>query len=68
MKEDFTSTLRLLDEALARYVRPDTFPLAIRMLNPGEAIPEGVKIPARPWASSGSYASRSGSPGDMDGQ
>jgi uncharacterized protein (DUF169 family) len=47
MKEDFTSTLRLLDEALARYVRPDTFPLAIRMLKPGEAIPEGVKIPSK---------------------
>ena len=47
MKEDFTSTLRLLDEALARYVRPDTFPLAIRMVKPGEAIPEGAKIPSK---------------------
>ena len=47
MTKDFASTLRLLDEALARYVRPDTFPLAIRMLIPGEAIPEGVKIPSK---------------------
>jgi hypothetical protein len=36
MTEDIASTLLLLDEALARYVRPDTFPLAIRMLTPGE--------------------------------
>ena len=56
MNEDVVSTLRLLDEALARYVRPDTFPLAIRMLKPGEPIPEGLKVPARPWASNGSCA------------
>ena len=47
MNEDVASTLRRLDEALARYVRPDTFPLAIRMLKPGEAVPEGVKIPSK---------------------
>ena len=47
MNEDVASTSRLLDEALARYVRPDTFPLAIRMLKPGEAIPEGVKVPSK---------------------
>jgi uncharacterized protein (DUF169 family) len=47
MNEDVASTLRLLDEALARYVRPDTFPLAIRMLKPGEAVPEGVKVPSQ---------------------
>jgi len=47
MNEDSTSTLRLLDEALGRYVRPDTFPLAIRMLKPGEPIPEGVKVPSK---------------------
>ena len=46
MNEDIASTLRLLDEALARYIRPDTFPLAIRMLKPGEAIPEDVKVPS----------------------
>lgn len=47
MDEVTTSTLRQLDEAFARYVRPDTFPLAIRMLKPGEPIPEGVKIPSQ---------------------
>ena len=26
---------------------PDTFPVAIRMLKPGEAIPESVKVPSR---------------------
>ena len=50
MKEDAATTLRLLDEALTRYVRPDTFPLAIRMLKPGEAIPDGVKIPSLSFA------------------
>src|SRR5271167_4973856 len=47
MNEGIASTLQLIDETLARYVRPDTFPLAIRMLKPGEAIPEGVKIPSK---------------------
>jgi uncharacterized protein (DUF169 family) len=47
MNDGIISTLRLLDEALARYVRPDTFPLAIRMLKPGEALPEGVKVPSK---------------------
>jgi len=47
MPEDFAATLRVLDEALARYVRPDTFPLAIRMLKPGEAVPDGVKVPSK---------------------
>jgi uncharacterized protein (DUF169 family) len=47
MDEGTGSMLRQLDEALARYVRPDTFPLAIRMLKPGEAVPEGVKIPSQ---------------------
>ncbi len=47
MNQDVASTLQLLDEALARYVRPDSFPLAIRMLKPGEAVPEGVKIPSK---------------------
>ena len=47
MKEDVATTLRLLDETLTRYVRPDTFPLAIRMLKPGEAVPEGVKVPSK---------------------
>lgn len=47
MNEDVGKTLRLLEEALARYVRPDTFPLAIRMLAPKEAVPEGVKVPSK---------------------
>ena len=38
---------RVLDEALSRYVRPDTFPLGIRMLSPGEPVPEGVRLPSR---------------------
>lgn len=40
-------TFRLLDETLSRYIRPDTFPLGIRMLTPGEALPEGVRVPTR---------------------
>jgi uncharacterized protein (DUF169 family) len=53
MNENVVSTLRLLDDALARYIRQDTFPLAIRMLKPGEAFPDGVKVPSQtkgePW-------------------
>ena len=40
-------TYRALEEALNRYIRPDTFPLGIRMLEPGEPVPEGVRQPAR---------------------
>lgn len=47
MDENTQTTLKKLDDAIARYVRPDTFPLAIRMIRPGEAIPEGVKVPSR---------------------
>jgi len=47
MNEGLASALRQLDDALARYVRPDTFPLAIRMLKSGEPIPEGVKVPSK---------------------
>jgi len=36
-----------LDDALSRYVRPDTFPLGIRMLSPGEPVPDGLRIPSR---------------------
>jgi uncharacterized protein (DUF169 family)/uroporphyrinogen-III decarboxylase len=35
------------DQALATYVRPQTFPVAVRMLRPGEAIPERARRPAR---------------------
>ncbi len=38
---------RSLDAALATYIRPDTFPLGIRMLAPGEPVPERVRIPSR---------------------
>jgi len=35
------------DLALQQYLRPQTFPVAIRMLRPGEPIPERAKRPAR---------------------
>ncbi len=35
------------DQALQQYIRPQTFPVAIRMLKPGEPIPERAKRPAR---------------------
>jgi uncharacterized protein (DUF169 family) len=37
--------IKTLDEALARHVRPATFPPAIRMLKAGEALPPKVKRP-----------------------
>ncbi len=39
--------LKQLDEALGRYVRPETFPLAIRMLKEGETPPEKARHPFR---------------------
>src|SRR5438046_8867848 len=60
MKEDVASTLRLLDDALARYVRPDTFPLAIRMIKAGEAIPEGIKVPSKTMGEQWSVCQSSG--------
>ncbi len=41
------SELTVLDEAINRLVRPDTFPLGIRMLAPGEEIPPGVRVPSQ---------------------
>jgi uncharacterized protein (DUF169 family) len=41
------STYAQLDQAIGTFVRPDTFPLGIRMLSPGEGVPEGVRIPTR---------------------
>ena len=35
------------DKELQFYIRPQTFPVAIRMLKPGEEIPEKAKRPAR---------------------
>ncbi len=39
--------LKRLDEALARYLRPETFPLAIRMVRHGEPVPEKSRRPFR---------------------
>lgn len=39
--------LNRLDETFTRYIRPDTFPLAIRMTKAGEPIPERAKRPFR---------------------
>jgi uncharacterized protein (DUF169 family) len=47
MDQELTSSLQKLDQALAQYVRPDTFPLAIRMLKPGEPVPAGIRIPSQ---------------------
>jgi uncharacterized protein (DUF169 family) len=47
MGEPDGSKVKELDSAISRYVRPDTFPLGIRMLKPGEELPEGVKIPSK---------------------
>src|SRR5436309_15965093 len=35
------------DKELATYIRPQTFPVAIRMLKPGEPIPPRARRPAR---------------------
>ncbi len=47
MDAEIAATLKLLDGALGQYVRPDTFPLAIRMIKAGEPLPEGVKVPSK---------------------
>lgn len=47
MKEDTVAKLQKLDEALGRYVRPDTFPVAIRMTTPGEALPKDIRVPSK---------------------
>jgi len=36
-----------VNAALEQYVRPQTFPLGIRMVRPGEPLPERVRIPSR---------------------
>jgi uncharacterized protein (DUF169 family) len=46
MNAETTAALKRLDDALARYIRPDTFPLAIRMLGQGEPIPADVRVPS----------------------
>ena len=47
MEATVQSELQSLQNAIERYIRPDCFPLAIRMLKPGEALPEGVRVPSR---------------------
>jgi uncharacterized protein (DUF169 family) len=44
---DTAALLKTVDEAIGRFVRPDTFPLALRMLAPGEPIPPDVRVPSR---------------------
>src|SRR6266542_1338347 len=39
--------VKTADRELQTYIRPQTFPVAIRMLKPGEEIPERAKRPAR---------------------
>ncbi len=46
MDDQTAAKIRQLDDAIARYIRPDTFPLAIRMIEPGQALPEGVRVPS----------------------
>jgi uncharacterized protein (DUF169 family) len=46
MDDQTAAKIKQVDEAIGRYIRPDTFPLAIRMLAPGEPLPEGVRVPS----------------------
>ena len=39
--------VKTADRELQTYIRPQTFPVAIRMLRPGEAIPDRARRPAR---------------------
>ena len=39
--------VKTADQALQTYIRPQSFPVAVRMLRPGEPIPERAKRPAR---------------------
>ncbi len=39
--------VKTADRELQFYIRPQTFPVAIRMLRPGEEIPEKARRPAR---------------------
>ena len=39
--------VKTADRELQTYIRPQTFPVAIRMLQPGEPIPDRAKRPAR---------------------
>src|SRR6266542_4147065 len=46
-KEMSMIDVKTADRELHFYIRPQTFPVAIRMLGPGEAIPERARRPAR---------------------
>ena len=48
MDDQITGKIRQLDDAISRYIRPDTFPLAIRMIRPGEALPHAPPSRHRP--------------------
>ncbi len=39
--------VKTADQALQTYIRPQTFPVGVRMLRPGEPIPERARRPAR---------------------
>src|SRR2546430_16880892 len=39
--------VKTADRELQTYIRPQTFPVAIRMLRPGEAVPDRARRPAR---------------------
>jgi uncharacterized protein (DUF169 family) len=47
MSTDTPAKLKELEAALDRFVRPDSFPLAIRMLQQGEKIPPDVRVPSK---------------------
>lgn len=39
--------LKATDETLTRYIRPQTFPLAVRLCEPGEDLPDRARLPKR---------------------
>lgn len=47
MDPETASQLKSLNAVLDLHVRPDCFPLALRMLKPGEPLPEGVRVPSQ---------------------
>src|SRR2546422_11319267 len=46
-RQAFMIDVKTADRELQVYIRPQTFPVAIRMLRPGEEIPEKARRPAR---------------------
>ncbi|MBK7090579.1 MAG: DUF169 domain-containing protein [bacterium] len=42
-----TDILKQLNDSIQKHIRPQTYPLAIRMVKPGEDLPERVKRPLR---------------------